>query len=394
MNCIRTSLKAVLTALLLLVAVTAQAQPEFSGYYENTLQGDGAEKVSQETLIDVSKLRLDVNAGGGNGEFEFRGNVNFIQYSTKVNYDLAPYLPESIVNQFVAADIPTTYPLQPSRIWLDNAWFTWNAGRSRLRVGKQQLSWGTGYSYNPTDLFHKKTLVDPTYEKEGVTALRYDFRWGIGGQLTGIMAPGQTFDGSGYALRLGTHVNAIGYDVALTAHHVTDSTSFSPVTFSTIQQKREALGLEFSGPLLGLGFWFEGNYNWMESEDDFLRAVTGLDYTFGNGLYVMVEAMVNMRGRYEPPYPFKDWVANLYYGEPIGRGWVLAGIRKDLSALVTGSVYVFTEYDGAVMVNPRLTWSVAQNADATFFAAVTTGPSDASFPPGLVSAFARFSVYF
>ncbi|MFH0881962.1 MAG: hypothetical protein V2A56_03175 [bacterium] len=373
---------------------SATAQPKFSGYFEHTLQVDYAKRANTETILDVSKLRLDIGAGGGEGMFEFRGNLNYIQYHTRVSYDITPYLPEDLVNTFRLAGLPTTFPLDESRFYLDNAFFAINKDHLRFRAGKQQLSWGTGYSFNPTDLFHKKTLVDPTYEKEGVTALRLDLRWGVGGQLTAIMAPAQTFDQSGYAIRLGTHADAISYDVAITAHRMVDSTKVDPLAFSPLVQRREALGLEFSGPLLGLGFWFEGNYNWMEKEDDFLRAVSGLDYTLENGLYVMAEGMINMRGQWEPPYTVQDWLSYLVYGEPVGRGWVLAGISKDLTSLTSGALYVFSGYDGGVMINPRFSWSVAQNADAEFFGAVTTGPDDGAFPPGLYSGFARVTVYF
>lgn len=379
----------------------SRAQPEFSGYYEHTFQADYSKRAATETLLDVSKLRLDIGAGGGDGLFEFRGNLNYIQYHTKVSYDIASYLPQSLVDTFHQYGMPTTFPLEESRFYLDNAFFAINKNHLRFRAGKQQLSWGTGYSYNPTDLFHKKTLVDPTYEKEGVTALRLDLRWGVGGQLTAIMAPGQTFDGSGYAVRLGTHLNAIGYDVAVTAHRVIDSTKVDPASFSIFStgihpllQRREALGLEFSGPLLGLGFWAEGNYNWMEKEDDFLRFVTGMDYTFENGLYVMAEAMVNKRGPWDTPYSMTDWLSYLMYGEPVGRGWVLAGTSKDLTSLTSVALYVFRAFDGGVMINPRFTWSVAQNADAEFFGAYTTGPAESAFPPGLYSGYARVSVYF
>ncbi len=375
-------------------AGSAWAQPELSGYYEHTLQADFSDRATSETLLDVSKLRLDIGAGGGEGMFEFRGNVNFIQYHTKVRYDITPYLPKDVINAFALAGLSTTFPLDESRFYLDNAFFAINKNHLRFRAGKQQLSWGTGYSFNPTDLFHKKTLVDPTYEKEGVTALRLDLRWGVGGQLTAIMAPAQTFDESGYALRLGTHMNAIGYDVAVTAHRVVDSTKVDLTTFGPMLQRREALGLEFSGPLFGLGFWFEGNYNWMEKEDDFLRAVSGLDYTFENGLYVMVEGMLNMRGQWKPPYPVQDWISYLMYGEPVSRGWVLAGISKDLTSLTSGALYIFPGFDGGMMINPRFSWSVAQNADAEFFGAVTTGPSNGAFPPGLYSGYARVTVYF
>lgn len=367
----------------------ASAAPRLGGYYEHTFQVDYTEDTS-ETLLDASKLRLDFSSGGDEGELEFRGNVNFIHFHSAIDRDIRPYLPESIASQLPL----TTFTLQQNRIYLDNAFLSWTGEHLRFRAGKQQLSWGSGYSINPTDLFHKKDPIDPTYEKEGVAALRLDYRWGIGSDISLIMAPDQTLESSGYAVRAGTHIPAIGYDVALTLHHVTDSTSVHPQTFRPRTQERNAAGFEFSGDLFGLGFRAEGNYNWMENKDDFLRLVSGLDYTFENGLYVMGEVLVNTRAESESPYPMHDWAANLFYGEPVGSGWVLVGVQKDITMLTSGACYVFAEPGGSFMVNPRLTVSVAQNADATIFAAITGGDKEGAFPPGLVSGFARISVFF
>jgi len=385
-----------LSMILLLLgwSIPSQAQPSISGYYEHTLEVDYGEDVGEEFILDLSKVRLDINAGGGEGMFEFRSNVNFVQYHTGVTYDISPYLPDDVVQQLNLMGVGTQFQLEQSRIYLDNAFLTVNTGNMRFRAGKQQLSWGTGYSNNPTDLFHKKTLVDPSYEKEGVTALRLDYRWGIGGNLSLITALGQNFKDSGYAIRLGTHLSSIGYDIAMTTHHVVDSTMIDLTTFGPLLQNRDALGLEFSGPFLGLGFWMEGNYNWMESEDDFARVVTGMDFTFNNGLYVMVEGLVNMRQLWEPPYEISDWLSYMMYGEPVGRGWVIGAISKELSTLTSSSFYVFRAWDGGWMLNPRFEWSVAQNADASFFAAMTFGPEDGAFPPGYYAGYARVTVYF
>ncbi len=241
-------------------------------------------------------------------------------------------------------------------------------------------------------------MLDPTYEKEGVTALRFDYRWGIGGNLSLIAAPSDRLAESGYAVRLGTHISAIGYDVALTAHVVTDSTSFAEsLPWMPVRQRRKALGLEFTGSLFGLGLWFEGNYNFMESEDDFLRAAVGFDYTLNNGLYFMAETLINRRAsRWTKMsgYPVHDWLAYLSHGEPISNQWYLVGLGKDIGDLSNGGLYFFATPDGSFVLNPRLDISIAQNADLVIFGGITMGDDEGAFPPGYYSLVARATVWF
>jgi hypothetical protein len=366
---------------------------DISGYYENTLMPEYSDR-TDEGILDASKLRLDFRTGGSGDELEFKGNVNFIAYHTDVNLDVTPYLPEIVADTLTGRDIPVIMTLDKNRIFLDNAYLTWRSSGFRMRAGIQQLSWGPGYSFNPTDLFHQKNLLDPTYEKEGVTALRLDYHWGIGGEITGIYAPSGKLEESGYALRAATHISKIGYDIALTVHQVNDSTSIDPVTYQTRYQRRRALGLDFGGELLGLGVWFEGNYNEMEYEDDFIRAVAGFDYTLENGLYLMFEGLYNARTEDAAPYPAYDWLEYIYYGEPVSMYRFMAGAKKDLTDLIDGSIYCFSGTDGSMMLSPRIDASIAQNADLTLFGMAAFGDKDGQFPPGYYSLTARVTVYF
>ncbi len=365
---------------------------DITGYVEHTFQVDYSSN-TKEQLLDASKLRLDFTNASFGG-LEFRANINMIVNHGAVEYDASNYLPEDVIAELAAAGIPSVFSMDRERTYLDNAFITWEKGPTRIRAGKQQLAWGPAYSFNPTDLFHRKNLLDPTYEKEGVTALRFDLTWGVGGRLTAIANPRRDLGTTGYAFRLGTHVTSLGYDVAMTLHQVEDSTSLNPTTFAPITQRRRAAGLEFSGELLGLGVWLEGNYNVMEAEQDFTRAVLGLDYTFPSGLYVIAEGLYNERAEAGSPYPAHDWLANLMYGEPIGRCWILSGVRKYVTDLTMGSLYLFTSPDGSAMFNPRVDVSVAQNADLVVFGGFTVGREAGAFPAGLYSLIARATVYF
>ncbi len=384
-------------AAVIVLAITTTAQlraqeVDITGYVEHTFQIDYSKEV-QEQIIDASKLRVDFTNASVDG-LEFRANVNFIVNHAKIEYDLSGYLPEAVVADLAAAGIPPVFEMERARTYLDNAFISWDIGSARIRAGKQQLTWGPAYSFNPTDLFHRKNIIDPTYEKEGVTALRFDYTWGVGGRLATIVAPRDDLSTTGYAVRLGTHISSIGYDAAVTLHQVMDSTSLDTNTLAPVTQRRRAAGLEFSGELFGLGVWLEGNYNSMALEENFTRVAAGLDYTLGGGLYLMAEALYNGRAEAGSPYPTHDWLASLLYGEPVGRWWILGGLQKDLSDLARGSMYVFTSPDGSAMLNPRLDVSIAQNADLAIFGGITVGKEDGVFAAGLYSMIARANVYF
>ncbi|MDP8205148.1 MAG: hypothetical protein P9L92_00655 [Candidatus Electryonea clarkiae] len=376
---------------------------EISGYYENTLQGDYTDDNS-EAILDASKLRLDFSSGGGKNELQFKGNINFIANHGPVSRDISPFLPATVTDSLDSMGLPVMISFPGERIFLDNAYLTWRHGSSRIRVGRQQLSWGTGYIFNPTDLFHSKNILDPTYEKEGVTAIRGDYYWGVGGQLSLITTTDDSFEDAGYALRAGTHLSSIGYDIAVTLHQITDSTAIEIASMETdsgtidypqvLHQQRRAIGFEASGEFFGPGVWFEGNYNKMETEDDFIRAVAGIDYTLDNGTYLMLEGLYNGRGKWEDPYPVTGWLENIMFGEPISQLMLFSGIRHDLTDLLMGSLYVIGGSDGAVVLNPRLDYSLAQNADLIVFGGVTFGKEESQFPPGLYSLIARATVYF
>ena len=144
--------------LLCLNCLTSEAI-ELGGYYENSLLPQFAEH-AEANVQDVSKLRLDFNMRRS-GALEFSGDLIFIAYHRAFAYDLRPFLPTAVIDTLDRWQFPAEMAIPESRIFLDNSLITWRVGCMRLRRGRQQLSWGSGYSYNPTDLFHRKDRVEP-----------------------------------------------------------------------------------------------------------------------------------------------------------------------------------------------------------------------------------------
>ena len=81
-----------------------------------------------------------------------------------------------------------------------------------LRIGKQQLPWGSGYIWNPTNIFHIKNPLDPTYELTGVNAIKAELLFGQEGMLTGIYSVNNNFKNSVYAIKLKNYL--LGFDVS------------------------------------------------------------------------------------------------------------------------------------------------------------------------------------
>lgn len=377
--------------LLILLAPAAAGALELGGTFEQTLNAYYDEDI-HERLLHVSRLRLDFEAGGGAEELSFHGNINLIRREGQLAFEAAWVLPDAAAEAWSQSWLPASLAYEAEEIHLDNAYLSWRGEHWRLRAGRQQLSWGPGYSYNPTDLFHRKDMLDPSYEKEGVLALRWDRWWGVGGQATLIFKPADEIEETGLALRLAGH--GAGFDAALSVHRVRDETSLDPATLLPRIQTRGALGLELSGEVLGWGLWLEGNANFMESEPDFLRAVVGLDHTFAGGTWLVLEGLFDGRGESEAPYPTDEWANWLLSGEPVGAGWLMAGLRLEPAPLATLGLYAFASPDGSVMLNPRLDLSIAQNADLTIFASTGLGEKEGAFPPELFALTGRLTVFF
>ena len=77
-------------------------------------------------------------------------------------------------------------------MYLDNIYLRTSFQRFDFTIGKQPISLGTGYAWNPLDIFNRKDLIDPTYEQAGINALRMEIPVMDGGTLDIIIEPDST----------------------------------------------------------------------------------------------------------------------------------------------------------------------------------------------------------
>ncbi|MFC1770402.1 hypothetical protein ACFLZV_00805, partial [Candidatus Margulisiibacteriota bacterium] len=160
-------------------------------------------------------------------------------------------------------------------------------GMADISIGRQLFAWGTGYNFNPTDIFNAKPLgaaFDPTYIKTGRDAVMLTVYPMDNTSLDVILAPqfnrSDTFDQqvvtqSGtedFGLRLKT--NLFDYDVAITY------TSLGERTYNSNGHKNDNLyGLAVKGslPIYDIGVWLEAVKYYYQQK---YEVTVGLEYFY------------------------------------------------------------------------------------------------------------------
>jgi len=349
----------------------SQEGVELFGYFESQIMG--ASIGGDFIQLFSNKLRVDLRSELSEN-ITFAANFDYINYQGKTGWDVLDYLPGSI-----SADVPA--PLRGAyrmvfedRHFLDNAYLKLALGAFDLTVGRQQISPGTGYAWNPTDLFNTKDLLDPTYEQPGHNALRLDAALGWGLSLTTLYSPGEDWKDSDKMVALKGGCGH--FDITLIAVEKTwryhDYTRFDPsaMDFTEMPERRRLLGGSTAGELLGLGVWAEYGFNWMSRGRDFYELLAGADYTFDSQTYVMLEYYRNTQGRPDSvDITLNDWMRYLAAEQrSLTRDQMFLVVRHPVTDLVqAGTSLISSLSDGSFALVPTLTASVTDNVEITAY---------------------------
>ncbi len=270
----------------LLFSVFSQTEQKlhFSGYYEP--QYLGLQKQGWMQLMS-NKFRLNVEKKISSGLY-FYANFDYITYHGQTTWDLTNFIPDKIAAQIPVNLRPFWYFQFQDRSFLDNIYLNLYWKNARITVGKQQLTFGSGYVWNPTDIFNRKELIDPPYEQPGRNAIRVDYDWGISSGITIVFQPKDDMKHSVFYARAKTTLSHFDLAVvgALAPWH---NFQFAGFTVQPTRINRKLLGWDINGELAGIGVYSEGAYHWREQKSNYVEWIAGVDYTFENGNYAMVE---------------------------------------------------------------------------------------------------------
>ena len=382
------------SCILVLATTVVYAQVDIYGYFEPQFSGMYYDSAFYQ--VNYNKLRIDLKSTAVKN-IEFGANAIYLLYFGKKDWDILDFLPEHIVSTIPSEMYPYYQLTFKDTLFLDNAYARMNIRRLALTVGKQQISMGTGYFSNPTDVFNTKDALDPTYEQPGHNAIRLDLYIGNRMNLMGLYTPiASDWENSGKLVRAKIGIGHFDFSILGNEMQYTTTDFY---TFELTQQRRRLIGADFVGELLGLGIWGEGIYNFIEDDDDdFYEFIVGTDYTFESGLYTMFEYHRNSLGKSDyTEYNLNDWM-RLFTGEikTISQDQVYGFIQYPLTDLISiGSSIIVSVSDKSVAFVPIINYSFFENVDLTLMGNFYVGEEGKTFSSSLGNGgFFRATVYF
>lgn len=379
-------------ALLLGTAVSAQ-RADIYGYFEPQYSGIYLEDAYYQ--FQSNKLRIDVKSAAI-ANTEFGADAIFLLYHGKTEWNVLDFLSETIAAS-VPPEMRPYYQITFSdTMYLDNVYARMSLGRLALTAGKQQVSLGTGYFANPTDIFNTKDAFDPTYEQPGHNGLRVDFQPFPRMNFMALYSPiAFDLENSGKLLR--AKVGLGHFDLSLlgaeTRHALTDFH-----TFTQTDERRRIIGGDIVGELLGVGVWAEGVYNFLESSENGYEILAGADYTFESGLYTMVEYHRNsLAGPDGEEYDLNDWM-RFFTGETktLARDQIYGLLQYPISDMLTiGSSFIVSVSDKSAALIPVIQYSLFQNIELTLMGNIYVGDQGTTYNSSLGNGgLLRAIVYF
>jgi len=373
--------------LLILLPIFLFGQSNFFGYYEGEF--DQLKFANQTYNYGYNKLRLDFEAHPDD-VVTIGANINIQKYFDNTMWNLLDFLPTDIWQPiFQPEDFPeemwiTEFPIALSdTLFLDNVYLKAGFKHFDLTVGKQQISLGTGYAWNPTDIFNTKQLLDPTYEQTGVNAIRAEIPLKGRTNLDVILSPGKDWKESVKMLQLKTGLGR--FDMQGTIGQYTwQRTQFNPTTFSIDEQNnlRTLYGGSIVGELAGAGLWIEGAFNKMENIADFSEIIFGTDYTFKNGLYIIMEYLRNENGVSSKENLDINNYLRYFMGEThsLMQDYLFGFLSYPLNDFIQFGLLGFRNLnDNSAALNPQISWNLFQDVDLTMVYSHFIGDDNTEF---------------
>lgn len=347
--------------------VAAQERVEFFGYFESQIMGTGLKGDFYQ--LYTNKLRIDLKSDLLDN-ITFGVNFDYITYHGKTKWDILEFLPNNITSQ-VPPGMKGFYFLPFSdRVFLDNAYIKIGFKHFDLTVGKQQISLGTGYVWNPMDVFNIKDILDPTYEQPGHNAMRFDLPLGATYRITALYSPEDEFKNSAKLIEFKGRISRFDYSLIAIEKHwrFHDYTQFdlANMNFLELPENRQLLGFSTAGEFLGLGVWAEYAHNNLEKTKEFESLVIGTDYTFDFQTYIMAEFFHNTLGKRNfKQYDINDWMRLLANEQKaISQDQVYIFIQHPITDFISlGASSIYSISDNSFALVPMLNCNYSDNLD-------------------------------
>ena len=250
---------------------------------------------------------------------------------------------------------------------LDRLALTARYSRSVVRLGRQAVTWGNGFLFNPMDLCNPFAPTDIEREyKMGDDMAHAQISFGESGDAQLLYVPRR--DPS-----TGT-VEESQDSVAGKVHFSQGTTEFDIMAAHHFQDHVAGAGI--SGYLGDTAWRLDATWTVLDDqsdESDYLSMVANVDYSWvwwNRNFYGFVEAFYNGLGNddYAASLADTDIVERRNRGElfTLGRWYLGGNIRMEVHPLVNAFLTVINNMeDPSGIVQPRLTWDITQDLQLT-----------------------------
>jgi hypothetical protein len=360
-----------ISILLLAGPAKGQYDVDLFGYFEP--QYMGAVIKNDYIQLQSNKLRVDLAASAFDKVY-FAANFDFITYHGKTNWNILDYLPDDVIS-VIPPEYQDYYVLPfENRIFLDNAYLKFALKHLDVTIGRQQISLGSGYVWNPTDIFNIKDVLDPTYEQPGHNAIRLDVPIGSRIGFMGLYSVGDNWDASDKIIQFKAGISRFDFEILAAEKIWTfhDYTQFDPETgyYLAMPERRQMIGGSLTGELFGPGIWAEYNYSFMETSDDFYELAVGTDYTFEFQTYLLFEYYRNTYAKdNSEDYDFNDWMRFMAAEQKaICRDQVYGLVQHPVTDLIyLGISGIYCISDNSAALIPTLNYAALDNLEILLY---------------------------
>ena len=358
--------------IIVLFPVIAFTQVDIFGYYET--EYDHIQLANKSYNFSYNKLRLDLESRPGEN-IKIGANINFRLFNGKTDFNIFDFLPmdSGEINGETISSL--SEPLL-DEMYLDNIYLRTSLQLFDFTIGKQPISLGTGYAWNPLDIFNQKDLIDPTYEQAGINALRMEIPIMNWGTLDIIIEPDLTWDMSSKLIQLKSSLSS--FDFSLNGgnqYHLIpsgeSSYAYDDVFFG---------GGSFVGEFWEFGLWGETLWS-LDADNNFGEVVFGMDHTFNNGFYLMAEYFHNSLGAEKNKVTFDHYLYN-FSGEThsLMQNYFFAMGMYNLTDYISGSLFIYGNLDDqSFILAPQLNWDAFEDVTLGALVSQSFGENDSEF---------------
>ncbi len=362
-----------LTLLLTIIQVSSASASFFlkkikiNGYYKNIIASSKTTDTKERFFYNLNRLRLKLNSS-----ISHSWQINLTIDNEAIINDFANTSDFSIIrsrmqDKLSSVDIDKV-SRDDSHLYirhsLSRAYLKYYSKGLQVTIGKQAIDWGKMRFYSPLDIFNPIGAIDIEHdEKIGVDALNVNFSTGAFSGINIIAAPGRNDSENSFGVKL--YHNLGTYDSCFIIANV---------------KKDIIIGLSLDGYLKNAGLRAEITYTHTDSKRTYIRTALGLDYTFNEKLYILLEHFYN--GGNDDNNLDAFLTSYKYSSKTMSIKKNISGIwiNYKFTPLLETNTFILYNWDGkSSAINPEITYNINSNLDISVGTQLYLGASNSEF---------------